>query len=173
MRGLLHIYTGDGKGKTTAAIGVAVRAAGRGRRILMIQFLKDNRSGEIAQLRCLGITVRGLSKQYGFTSTMDKVSKLQVVAEHNQLLQQAITECRAGEWDLLILDEIMAAKQLQMVEPEQIEAFIAHKPKELELVLTGRNAPQNWVEIADYVTEMKLHKHPYQQGIAAREGIEY
>lgn len=173
MNALIHIYTGEGKGKTTAAAGLAVRAAGRGKRVLFLQFLKDNSSGEIFSLRRLDVTVRGLSKRYGFVNAMTEAEKAHVYAEHNQLLQQAIAECSLGIWDLLVLDEIMAACQLRMVERQAMEDFLSAKPDKLELVLTGRNAPQNWIERADYVTEMVMHKHPYQQGITAREGIEY
>lgn len=173
MSGLIHIYTGEGKGKTTAATGLAVRAAGRGKRVLFMQFLKDNSSGELVSLRRLGVSVRGLSKPYGFVSAMSAEEKCQVLAEHNALLQQAIDENCAGSWEVVILDEIMAAYQLQMVNPELIEQFLSAKPEDLELVLTGRDAPQSWIALADYVTEMVMYKHPFQQGITAREGIEY
>lgn len=173
MRGLIHIYTGDGKGKTTASVGLAVRAAGRGRRVLFVQFLKDNSSGEVASLRQLGVTVRGLSRQYGFVFQMDEPTKTLVTAEHNALLQTVLEECRQGLWDLVILDEIMASCQLAVADGALVDALLAQKPEALELVLTGRDAPQKWVEQAHYVTEMVARKHPYEQGIGAREGVEY
>lgn len=173
MDGLIHIYTGDGKGKTTAAVGLAVRAAGRGRRVLFVQFLKDNSSGEIPLLRQLGVTVRGLSRNYGFVFQMDEATKAQVTAEHNQLLQIVLEECQQGLWDLVILDEIMAACQLAVADAVLVDALLAQKPAAMELVLTGRDAPQNWVAQAHYVTEMVACKHPYECGISAREGVEF
>lgn len=173
MSGLVHIYTGEGKGKTTAAVGLAVRAAGRGQRVLLVQFLKDNSSGEIGPLRQLGIAVRGLSRPYGFVRNMSQADKQQVTAEHEQLLQTAIAEAKGGQWDLLVLDEIMAACNHNLAQRQLVEELLAEKPEELEVVLTGRGAPQSWLAKAQYVTEMTLRKHPYQQGIAAREGIEY
>lgn len=173
MCGLIHIYTGDGKGKTTAAVGLAVRAAGRGRRVLFVQFLKDNSSGEIASLRKLGVTVRGLSKSYGFVFQMDAATRALVTAEHNALLQTVLEECRQGLWDLVILDEIMAACQLMVADAALVDELLAQRPQALELVLTGRDAPQKWLKQAHYVTEMVARRHPYEAGIAAREGVEY
>lgn len=173
MSGLVHIYTGAGKGKTTAAVGLAVRAAGRGRRVLFVQFLKDNSSGEIGPLRRLGIVVRGLSRQYGFVRNLSEADKGQVAAEHDHLLRTAIAEAKSGRWDLLVLDEIMAACKHNLAQRQLVDGLLAEKPEHLEVVLTGRDAPQEWLAKAQYVTEMTLQKHPYQQGIAAREGIEY
>ena len=173
MSGLVHIYTGNGKGKTTAAVGLAVRAAGRGKRVQFVQFLKDNSSGEIEPLRRLGITVRGLSKPYGFVRRMTQAEKQQAAQEHDQLLRTAMIEAEQDQWDLLVLDEIMAACHSQLAPEQFIDALLAKKPQALEVVLTGRDAPQKWLAQADYITEMTLRKHPYQQGIGAREGIEY
>jgi len=173
MRGLIHIYTGDGRGKTTAAVGLAVRAAGRGKHVLFVQLLKDNSSGEIMPLRKIGVTVRGLSKGYGFVRQMDAVARQQVRAEQDRLLQMILAEYTDACWDLVVVDELMAAQRAQLVDDALADALLARKPQSLELVLTGRAAPSKWLAQADYVTEMVAHKHPYQQGIAAREGIEY
>lgn len=173
MSGLVHIYTGNGKGKTTAAVGLAVRAAGHGKRVLFVQLLKDNSSGELGPLRQLGITVRGLSKPYGFVRNMTQAERQQVAQEHNQLLRRAAMEAVQGQWDMLILDEIMAACASLLAQEALVDALLAKRPQGLELVLTGRHAPHKWLAQADYVTEMTLRKHPYQQGIGAREGIEY
>lgn len=173
MNGLIHIYTGDGKGKTTAAVGLAVRSAGYGKRVLFVQFLKDGRSGEIVPLKQIGVTVRGLSKPYDFVFRLSASEKEQLAAEQNQLLQQVVKECLAEKWDLVVLDEIMAACQLQVADGTLVDFLLQNKPQQLELVLTGRDAPAQWQAQAHYVTEMVLHKHPYTQGIAAREGIEY
>lgn len=172
MQGMIHIYTGDGKGKTTAAVGLAVRAAGRKKRVLFVQFLKDNSSGEIAPLRQLGVTVRGLTDTK-FVWLMTDAEKEQVQKAQNQMLQTVLDECSRGAWDMVILDEIMAACQTHLADETLVDALITCRPDTMELILTGRNALQKWVEQAHYVTEMKGQKHPYEQNIPAREGIEY
>lgn len=172
MTGLIHIYTGDGKGKTTAAVGLMIRAAGRKKRVLFVQFLKDNSSGEIAPLRQLGVTVRGVNDAK-FVWQMTDIEKKQMLEIQNQMLQTVLDECSRGIWDMVILDEIMAACQTQLADERLVDALIAGKPDNMELVLTGRNAPQKWIEQAHYVTEMKGWKHPYEKNVPAREGIEY
>ncbi len=170
MQGKIHIYTGDGKGKTTAAVGLAVRAVGRNKRVALLQFLKDTSSGEIAPLRQLGVTVRGLADGCSFVWNMQDDEKQQVRAIQNQMLQTVLEEYQESQWDLIILDEIMAACQNQLADETLVDTLLASKPLSAELVLTGRQAPQKWIAQADYVTEMTCLKHPYEP---AREGIEY
>ena len=172
MQGMIHIYTGDGKGKTTAAAGLAVRAAGRKKRVLFVQFLKDNSSGEAAPLRQIGVTVRGLTSA-GFVWQLSDAEKQHILEAQNQMLQTVLRECSEGIWDMVIMDEIMAACQTKLADETMVDALIARKPDAMELVLTGRNAPQKWIEQAHYVTELIGRKHPYGQNIPAREGIEY
>lgn len=174
MKGCIHIYTGEGKGKTTAALGLAVRALGHGRQVVMIQFLKGVPTGEWNILDKLEqMTLLHLQKPYPFFSQMTEMERQEVTAAHNQYLQQALTLAAEGKCQMLILDEVMAAVRHQVVDASLVERLLAEKPQALELVLTGRNAPAHWLEKADYVTEMIKRKHPFDQGTAAREGVEY
>jgi len=173
-RGLIHLYTGDGKGKTTAALGLLLRAHGRGKRIVLVQFLKGRDSGELKALESLpGITVLRYTHDYGFFNSADKQSKNEIISKNNALLSEAQRLSDSGSCDLLILDEICAAYQNDALDIKLVDKLIREKPVGLELVLTGRNAPQYFVDNADYITEFVKQKHPYDDGIAAREGVEY
>lgn len=171
-RGLIHIYCGNGKGKTTAALGLAVRAVGRGKRVRIARFLKTEDSGEVPVLRQIpGIDVLPCEKSFGFTFQMSDGVRREAALYYDSLLEKAIKD--AQDVDLLILDEIIGACNGGLVEKEKLEIFLKGKPEALEVVLTGRRP---WKEIlgkADYVTEMEQRRHPFEQGIAAREGIEY
>jgi len=174
MQGLVHIYTGDGKGKTTAAVGLGLRAWGRGRKVLMVQFLKGKESGELIAIDRLGdgfVVNRG--KYMGkFTWSMNEEERKQTAVLQRQQLEYAWKEMKTDRWDMLILDEIMAAVTTEMVPLKDVLALIGDKPDRLELVMTGRNAPDPLIEAADYVSEIREVKHPLQKGIAARRGIE-
>jgi len=152
MPGLIHIYCGDGKGKTTAAIGLAVRCAGSGRKVLILQFLKDGKSSE-------------------FASLSHAEEKQEAAAYYASLLEDAFF--RAGGFDLLILDEVLGACAAGLLDESRLLSLLDGKPEPLEIVLTGRGPSQALQERADYVTEMKMVKHPFQRGVSAREGIEY
>ena len=174
MKGLIHIYTGDGKGKTTAALGLAVRAAGRNKRILLVQFFKGGDSGELHTLKDIpNMTVLRLAKRYGFYKDWTEKQKSEVYREHTDLLCKAIQQAQDGACDLLILDEVISAYQHSTLDRAALAAFLENKPRSLELVLTGRNAPEQFIAMADYVTEMRKIKHPYESGTAAREGVEF
>lgn len=174
MKGLIHIYTGEGKGKTTAALGLAMRAAGRGKRVLFVQFFKGSDTGELHTAELLpNITVLRLEKKHGFFKYMNEAQKAEVYEEHTLLLSKAWELVREGAYELLILDEAISAYHHNALDKEKLEAFIHNKPDALELVLTGRNAPEIFIDIADYATEMRKVKHPYEKGISAREGIEF
>lgn len=174
MKGLIHVYTGDGKGKTTAALGLALRAAGCGRTVLIIQFFKGRDSGELRSLAAIpNITVLRLKKDYGFFHMMNEESKTAVRKEHDALFTYALKQAQLGACDLLILDEVISAYHYDAIDGERLTHFLVHKPEKLEVILTGRNAPQVFLDCADYVTEMSKRKHPFDQGISAREGIEY
>lgn len=174
MKGLIHVYTGDGKGKTTAALGLALRASGWGRKILIVQFFKSRDAGELRTFAAMpDITVLRLEKDYGFFNTMSDGDKLEVREKHDLLLNRAIGLALAGECDMLILDEATSAYNRGAVDCERLEYLLLHKPEALELVLTGRDAPMLFLEQADYVTEMRKLKHPFDIGIHARGGIEY
>lgn len=168
-RGLLHLYWGDGKGKTTAAMGLALRALGSGKRVVIVQFLKGGRSGEIPLLEQLGAKIyRGKAGQK-FVFQMNDAEKAATRELQNANLRAAQQEPA----DLLILDEAGSAWELDMVDKELLKAVVLERPAEQECVLTAHGAPDWMLETADYSTEMKCHRHPYQKGIAAREGIEY
>ena len=175
-RGLIIVHTGNGKGKTTAALGLAVRAWGDGLRVLILQFIKGSwKYGELEALRILGETngrleVRRGGRGFSQRDTEDK-------AEHRKAAQEAwreaLEEITASRWDLIVLDEINYAVKFGLVEIEQVMELLDKKPSELHLVLTGRDARPELIERADLVTEMKLIKHPYQKGIKAQKGIEF
>ena len=167
--GLLHLYYGDGKGKTTAAMGLALRAMGSGKRVVILQFLKGGKSGEVPLLEQLGAKVyRGKAGQK-FVFQMNEAEK-----EATRQLQNAnLTAAMADPADLLILDEAGSAWELDMVDKALLQKAVLERPAEQECVLTAHAAPQWMLDAADYVTEMKCHRHPYQSGISARKGIEY
>ena len=172
MTGLIHIYCGDGKGKTTAAIGLAVRAAGSGKKVLLLQFFKDGKSSEFAALAHVpGIETVPQTRIFGFSWTLTPEEKEEARGYYAGLLEEAFR--RAGGFDLLVLDEAMSACTTGMIDETRLLALLTGKPAELEVVLTGRNPSQALLDAADYVTEMKKIKHPYERGVAARKGIEY
>ena len=155
--GLLHLYYGDGKGKTTAAMGLALRAMGSGKRVVILQFLKGGKSGEVPLLEQLGAKVyRGKAGQK-FVFQMNEAEK-----EATRQLQNAnLTAAMADPADLLILDEAGSAWELDMVDKALLQKAVLERPAEQECVLTAHAAPQWMLDAADYVTEMKCHRHPY------------
>lgn len=172
MAGLIHIYCGDGKGKTTAAVGLAVRAAGAGKRVVFAQFFKDGSSSEVGMLRVLD-NVRTMHCQTipGRFKNMNEEQKAKARADYSKLLENVLAA--AENADLLVLDEAISACNNGTINEDRIKQFLRTKPEELEVVLTGRNPSGELLELADYVTEMKKMKHPFEQGIPARHGIEY
>lgn len=173
-QGLIHVYYGYGKGKTTAALGLALRASGNGLKVVIVQFLKERASGELAQLSLLSnITIlRGKSGK-GFYRNMESKQRAATREIHDNNLRQAIELVNRGECDLLILDEGMDAYQLGLVNEELFGDIINNKPTHLELVITGHK-PLEWIiQRADYITEMVKVRHPYNSGIKARKGIEF
>ncbi|MFC1870464.1 cob(I)yrinic acid a,c-diamide adenosyltransferase [Chloroflexota bacterium] len=168
-RGLIQVYTGDGKGKTTAALGLAMRAAGHGMKIAFIQFLKGERCGEhLFVSRHHPFDIVQISVGSSFTKPEEQLG-----TEARQTLAYAEKEMLSGNYDLIILDEILVAVNLGLITTRQVLDLLEKKPDSLELVLTGRGAPPEIVQRADLVTEMRPVKHPFQEGIAARRGIEY
>ena len=165
---MLHLYWGNGKGKTTAAMGLALRALGHGRRVVIVQFLKDGTSGEIAPLRAAGATVYACPNAK-FTWLMDEADKAQARAASAEALGKAL----AGPFDLLVLDEACAALKSGILDEFLLRKAVTFAKDGREVVITGRD-PAPWLqEAANYSTEMRMHKHPYNQGIGAREGVEY
>ena len=169
--GLIHVYCGDGKGKTTASLGLAIRCAGSGFKVLISRFLKNNLSGELNILNTIpNICVMGSEKDFGFFFNMSE-SKKKDAREYftTQLIQ---TFEASKDYDLLILDEINAAVELELIDEELLISLIMNKPEHLETVLTGRNPSDSIVAMADYVSEIKCVKHPFDKGITSRKGIE-
>lgn len=172
MPGLIHIYCGGGKGKTTAALGLALRAAGSGKEVLLLQFLKDGKSSEFAALSQVdNVQVIPQTRTFGFSWTLSDEEKAEAKAYYSSLLETAFSQ--AGAFGLLVLDEAVGACAAGMIDESRLLELMRQKPEELELVLTGRGPSQALLDAADYVTEMRKVKHPYERGIAARLGIEY
>ena len=173
MSGLIHIYCGDGKGKTTAALGLSLRAAGHGMHVCIVQFLKSTETGELNILRQIpNVQIIRSQEQLGFTFRRNEEQKRHAALVQQELFAKASATALSGSCDLLVLDEIMAAINSGMVETEQVKQLLCSKPEELEVVLTGRNPPQELLELADYVSQIQKVKHPFDRGIAARDGIE-
>lgn len=172
QRGTVQIYTGDGKGKTTAALGQALRAKGHGLKIIVIQFMKGKINyGELKAVKKLsGFTI----EQYGLPTFVDKSnpSKKDIELAKKGFLRSKEVVMK-GKYDMVILDEINVALDYGLVPLDGVLDLIRKKPKKMELVLTGRYAPKELIEIADLVTETREIKHHYQKGIQARKGIEY
>lgn len=171
---MIHLYCGDGKGKTTAAVGLAVRAAGNGRKVCFIQFLKSGATGEINILQKLeNVSVMRTEVNKKFTFQMTSEERAAAAAENMKLLQYARQEAAAGNADMLVLDEAATAVERSMIDEEVLKALVEDFPDNIELVITG-SRPEAWmVEAADYVTDMEKIKHPFDRGIAARKGVEY
>lgn len=170
--GLIHIYCGDGKGKTTASMGLSVRAAGSGLKVLVVQFFKDGSSSEVKILRDIpNITVMTEERNFGFFKFMQEEEKAVAKQAYEDLLQKAITLSK--NVDVVILDEIISTYNYEMISRETLVDFLKTKPEKLEVVMTGRDPKEELVTLADYVTEMKKIKHPYDKSQPARLGIEY
>jgi len=173
-KGLIHVYTGTGKGKTTAAFGLAMRASGQGKKVLVLQFLKSRTkdSGEIITARKIGIKVIKFKGQT--TPLFDpkaKPSELKKTVKKSIVI--ALREIKSGNYDLVIMDEFNNLAGSGYVTMEDVKKITKEKPERLGLVLTGRGAPKELVKIADYVTEMRMIKHPFKKGVKARKGIEF
>ncbi len=174
MKGLVHIYCGDGKGKTSAAIGLAVRAAGRNLRVLLVRFLKNDDSGEVSALKEIpGIDVVPCDRSFGFTFRMTPMEREKASAYFQERFHSACRVAAEEDYDVLILDEIMAACSSGMVSEEAVAAFLRTRPERLEVVLTGRTPSGKLLELADYVSEIQAVRHPFSEGVKARRGIEY
>jgi len=170
LKGYIQLYTGDGKGKTTAALGLALRAAGHGMRTYIGQFMKGQDYGELHALRdhpCITI------EQYGGGRC---IRREEVTSEHiaraRRGLERALAAMLSEQYDIIVLDEVNVAIWFGLLTVEEVLAFLDRKPEGVEVVLTGRRAPQELIERADLVTEMREVRHYYTQGVLARDGIE-
>lgn len=189
---MIQVYHGDGKGKTTAAVGLAVRAAGNKIPVLFVQFLKDDTSGEIAMLKTLGIDTLHPSVFYGFVSRMNEWELAETRQDCKKMLQFVKTwtgsykDARQEDYKsgyksqnepgnpqaVVIFDEILHAVKYGLVEEKILIDLLQENRMQIEFILTGRDPSEKFLALADYVTEMKNVKHPYERGISARKGIE-
>ena len=173
-KGLIHIYCGDGKGKTTAAMGLAIRAAGREKKVFITQFLKSGKSGELVSLEKLKEYITFLPGRpvNKFVWNMNDEEKMEAKREHTARFKEIKDIIKNEDYDLLILDEIIATINNGFIELNEVIDFLKNKPETLEVVMTGRNPKEELIELANYVTEMKCIKHPFEEGIPSRIGIE-
>jgi cob(I)alamin adenosyltransferase len=164
---MIQVYIGDGKGKTTESIGLSIRAAGHGFKVLFLQFLKDDSSGEVSILKSIpGIEVIHCPVNYGFTFQMTEDQKKETAKEYDKMLDKAI----GTNVFLVVLDEAIHALNAGMIDREKLERLL---DKDCEIVLTGRDAPEWLISRADYVSNIQKIKHPYDKGVQARVGIEF
>ena len=172
---MIHYYYGNGKGKTTAALGLALRAAGCGFKVVVVQFLKDWKCGELVSLEQLeNITVfRGKASGGMFVRDMNEDQKAETKAIHDENLRRSLELSQMGMCDMLVLDEAADAYSLGVLDSELWSGLIMNCPESLELVVTGHMPDPALLEHADYVTEMIKHKHPYDLDVKARSGIEF
>ena len=173
--GLIQVYCGEGKGKTTAAIGQGIRATGKGLKVIMIQFLKGGLSGELKTLSKLepDFKVFRFEKARGFFNELTPTEKNELKMEISNAMKFARKVFDTKECELLILDEILGVVENQLVTEDELLTFLMSKPQGMELVLTGRKLPEAFKDHVDYISEIQSVKHPYEKGIGAREGIEY
>jgi len=171
-QGLIQVYTGDGKGKTTCALGLALRAVGQGLKVYMVQFMKGRDTGEARAAARLApdLTLRSFGRPGMVNLASPAGEDLALAREALDLARQVIS---AGEHDLVILDEINVALTYRLIPLEEVLKLLGERPPWVEVVLTGRQAPPEVVALADLVTEMRPVKHYYEAGVAARRGIEW
>jgi len=170
-KGFVHCYTGDGKGKTTAALGLALRAAGAGLRVYIIQFAKGTEASELKALRKFtkNITVRQFGTRAFIKNPPSGIDRMRA-AQGLSIVKKVIG---SGRYDLVILDEVCGACHARLIPTDEVIAIVQERPQTVEVVLTGRHAPKKLIEAADLVTEFREIKHYFSRGVRARKGIEY
>jgi cob(I)alamin adenosyltransferase len=171
-QGLVQVYTGNGKGKTSAAFGLALRAIGRGLKVYVVQFIKGGFDyGELYVVNELpNLKLKAFGRGEFVTEKPPGKEDVELAQEALALAEQVV---KSGEYDIVILDEINVALNLKLINLDEVLELIKNKPKHVELILTGRYAPKEIIEAANLVTEMKEVKHPFNNGYEARKGIEY
>ncbi len=174
MKGLIHIYTGDGKGKTTSAIGLTIRALSNDMKVVFTQFMKGDNSSELKILKKLdNIEFVFCKENFGFVWNMDEEEKIRAKNAYTQQFLDCTNKAIEIKADMLVLDEFNSAYELGFINNEIALNFLKSKPENLEIVLTGRNPKEELTEIADYISEINKVKHPFDKGINARKGIEF
>ena len=171
---MIHAYYGDGKGKSTAAAGAALRAAGNRMRVMYVQFLKTENTGERRALQSSdGINLTSCPLELKFTYEMDDRERQQVSMMYRGIFECAVSITLSDHYDMIVLDEVFDVINEGMLSESSVFEFISNAPNNIEIIMTGRKPPKRFIDAADYVTEFKKHKHPYDRGIQARKGIEY
>jgi cob(I)alamin adenosyltransferase len=169
-QGFIQIYTGNGKGKTTAALGLALRAAGAGKKVYFGQFLKGQKYSELNALKRFKDLI--LVEQFGKKSFIIKEPQKNDIGQAKYAFKRIFRIVNEGQFDVVILDEINCAMKMKLIKISEVLKMLMNKPEYVEIILTGRNAPKEIIRIADLVTEMKEIKHYFREGIIARPGIE-
>ncbi len=171
-KGKIHVYYGDGKGKTTAGMGQVIRAAGSGLQVLVFQFLKDNSGNERKILETIPkVTLLPGRDHVKFVNQMNRQELADLKHYNTKALDEIVKFC--SPFDVLFMDEILCATQYGVLSEEKLLRFLEQKPRGLEIIMTGQEATDKILEISDYATQMTKVKHPYDRGISAREGIEF
>ena len=187
---MIHLYTGSGKGKTTAAVGLCIRASGQGFRVYFAQFMKGNDTGELYVLEKLpDVTILRSEKNFGFYSSMSKADKVELTKIHNQILDELISVAESGACQMIVMDEVTYPVKWGLLDVEKLKRLLAFGKAcgtasgkasdieetvgETELILTGRDAADFLKNAADYITDMECVRHPYEKGVRARRGIEF
>lgn len=170
MTGLIHIYTGEGKGKTTAAVGLTIRAIGNGLKVLFVQFIKEKFSGEISILSKFPELIEIYKCGTGFVYEEKKINQREKI---KICIEELKIKIKTKKYDMIVFDELAVAINLGLISKDEAENFLSLVNKDTEIIITGRGAPQWLIDKADLVTEMKNIKHYFEKGISARKGIEY
>lgn len=174
MQGLIHIYCGEGKGKTTSALGLAVRASGNNMKVLIISFLKNDKTSEFNTLKNIeNIEIITTQNNFKFVYQMNEEEKAKLREYQNKVLNNAFLKVKKENINMLILDEVFGAIETNTIDKILLDEFINNKPVDLELVMTGRYPNENYIKKAHYVSKIECIKHPYEIGINARKGIEF
>lgn len=172
LKGYIQVYTGNGKGKTSAALGLALRAAGHGLRVYIGQFLKGQQYGELSSLKCLSpyITLEQFGRK-GFVHVTENPDD-EDVTRARKGLKKCLRAMLSRKYGIIILDEVNVAVYFHVLSEKEVLSFLDQKPQDVEIVLTGRYAPSSFIKRADLVTEMREIRHYYHKGVKARQGIE-
>lgn len=171
---MIQLYTGEGKGKTTAAAGQALRAAGSGNRVIFAQFMKGNDTGELHSFeKIAGIRVLRSSKNFGFYSKMSAEDKEELTKIHNEILDELLKAAEEKSCEMIILDEVTYPVNWGLLDIDRLKKLFDFSDFSHELVMTGREPAGFLKDSADYITEMKCVRHPFEKGITARKGIEF
>jgi cob(I)alamin adenosyltransferase len=171
---MIHVYYGDGKGKTTAATGLVIRAAGTGMRVYIARFLKPDQSGELNILHNIeNVTVEPVTRTFGFTFRMTPEQKAEAKEYYTRLMRKAIAKENIEQYDMIFLDEANIVYYYDFIDREEFLSFLKKYRQKKEIIITGAMGQEAINKLGDYVTEIKKIKHPYDQGVKARKGIEF